>query len=154
MNIEKAEQLVKRIWKDLQLTYINFRWGNMKRGYGYYYFNKGKEEIVMSKPLTLLNSEYSFKNSLLHEISHALVGHANGHNIVWRRMAHRLGCDGKRCYSELKIPKGKYVYKCPKCKTRYHLYRQLTRQMACEKCCKKFNKGKFSKKYIIKKLEK
>lgn len=39
-----------------------------------------------------------FRNTLLHEIAHALVGMDGGHGPEWKRVAIRIGCDGKRCF--------------------------------------------------------
>ena len=35
------------------------------------------------------------KNTLLHEIAHALVGPGHRHNRVWRQKAREIGCDAK-----------------------------------------------------------
>jgi len=37
-------------------------------------------------------------DTLLHEIAHALVGKAHGHDQVWQAQAVALGCSGQRCY--------------------------------------------------------
>ena len=37
------------------------------------------------------------KNTLLHEIAHALAGHEHNHDEVWKATARSIGCDGCRC---------------------------------------------------------
>lgn len=37
------------------------------------------------------------KNTLLHEIAHALVGNEHHHDAVWKAKAISIGCDGHRC---------------------------------------------------------
>ena len=155
MKLKDAEEIVELIWKRAKLNNIKFKWGNMKKGFGYYRINNGKEEICMSKPLTLLNSKKEFINSLLHEICHAIVGPLNGHNWIWKQMATRIGCDANRCYDvdELNLPKGKYKYQCPNCKRIYHLYRQLKGKRSCGDCCNKYNRRKYSNKFVLIKVK-
>lgn len=54
------------------------------------------------------------KNIVLHEIAHALVGKAHGHDAVWRAKALEIGCDGKRCtvLKNERTPKNKYLISC------------------------------------------
>lgn len=44
------------------------------------------------------------KNTILHEIAHALVGPGYGHNDVWRTKAIEIGCDNTEPCSNLAIP--------------------------------------------------
>lgn len=159
MKIEKANKIVKLLWKRAKLGHIKFRWGNMSRGFGYYqYRGNGKETIVMSKPLTELNSQRVFQDALLHEVAHALVGPYNNHNKIWQRMAKRIGCTGTRCYpNSVTLPRGKYRFKCPKCKHIINFYRKPTwlgkKRPACGNCCNKYNKGLYSTKYVIERFK-
>jgi hypothetical protein len=53
--------------------------------------------IEISKHL-LPMGEARVKNTLMHEIAHAIVGPGHGHNHVWRSKAIELGSDGQRCH--------------------------------------------------------
>jgi hypothetical protein len=53
--------------------------------------------IGLSAPVTRLHSEAEVRDTVLHEIAHALVGPSHGHDEVWRRTAVRIGCSGRRC---------------------------------------------------------
>jgi hypothetical protein len=53
--------------------------------------------ISLSAPLTRLHSEEQVKDTVLHEIAHALVGAQHKHNAVWRAKALAIGCSGERC---------------------------------------------------------
>jgi hypothetical protein len=55
----------------------------------------------------------AIRNTLLHEIAHALVGPSHGHGPVWRAKALEIGCDGKRC-GTMEAP-ARYIGTCPKC---------------------------------------
>ncbi|WP_240917889.1 SprT family zinc-dependent metalloprotease [Phycicoccus sp. HDW14] len=54
----------------------------------------GRRQIGISAPLTALHSEDEVRDTLLHEIAHALVGPEHGHDEVWRATAVRIGCSG------------------------------------------------------------
>lgn len=53
------------------------------------------------------------RNTILHEIAHALVGPAAGHGPVWKAKAREIGCTGERC-GTMDAP-ARYIGICPKC---------------------------------------
>lgn len=53
--------------------------------------------IKLSGFLAPLISPEAIRNTVLHEIAHALVGPGHGHDRVWEAKALEIGCDGKRC---------------------------------------------------------
>lgn len=48
--------------------------------------------ISLSRPLTALHDEELVRDTILHEIAHALVGPTHGHDRVWRATARQIGC--------------------------------------------------------------
>lgn len=58
-----------------------------------------KREISLSAHLTRLHPEDEVRDTILHEIAHALVGPGHGHDRVWRAKALAIGCSGQRCTS-------------------------------------------------------
>jgi predicted SprT family Zn-dependent metalloprotease len=50
-------------------------------------------------------------DTILHEIAHALVGKAHGHDQVWQAKAVALGCSGNRCHDVQFIPP-RYIVTC------------------------------------------
>jgi predicted SprT family Zn-dependent metalloprotease len=67
--------------------------------------------IQLSRYLTEAHTPDEVRNTVLHEIAHALVGAGNGHNDVWRRKAIAIGCTGERTHNTRL--EGRYVGTCP-----------------------------------------
>ena len=94
--------------------------------------NYRSKKITLSAPLTELRDESFVKNTILHEIAHALVGSRNGHNNIWRAKAIEIGCNGNRCSSDVEI-KGKWVGTCPNGHTK-HRHRKPSGSISCGTC--------------------
>lgn len=65
--------------------------------------------------------ETKVRDTILHEIAHALVGGGHGHDYVWQRKALEIGCVGNRCYNATgkKTPESKYIAICHGCGTKH-----------------------------------
>ncbi len=59
----------------------------------------GDRTIGLSAPLTALHSYDDVRDTVLHEIAHALAGPEHGHDAHWRKVAMGIGCSGERCVS-------------------------------------------------------
>lgn len=97
------------------------------------------KEIGLSRVLTALHSEAEVRDTILHEIAHALVGPAHGHDAVWRAKALAIGSSAKRCVSSTAPkPPGSWVGTCPygHVTTRH---RQPTRVQSCGHCSRTFD---------------
>jgi predicted SprT family Zn-dependent metalloprotease len=97
------------------------------------------KEIGLSRVLTALHSEAEVRDTILHEIAHALVGPAHGHDAVWRAKALAIGSSAKRCVSSTAPkPPGPWVGTCPygHVTTRH---RQPTRVQSCGHCSRAFD---------------
>src|SRR5262245_56808669 len=100
--------------------------------------NQRKRRITLSTQLTRLNTESEVRDTLLHEIAHALVGVRAGHGPKWRRTALAIGCNALRCYgAEVRTPSHTFVGACPTCD--YTIRRARRRRVSCGKCDKRFN---------------
>jgi len=63
-------------------------------------------------------NESNFRNTVLHEIAHLLVGPGNGHNRRWKAMHRRIGGNAERCHSmACKHNARDYRAVCMKCET-------------------------------------
>ena len=98
-----------------------------------------RREIGLSGPLTALHPEEEVRDTILHEIAHALVGGRHGHDEVWRATALRIGCSGQRCASaDAPQIEGDWVGTCPAGhrKTRH---RRPERVSSCGQCAPTFD---------------
>lgn len=108
--------------------------------------------ITLSAHLTTINSEEHVKDTILHEIAHALAGPNHRHDRVWKKIARELGCSAVTTFgSEVVLPKGKWQAVCPNCKKVYHRYRKPSRKKtACRDCCIEFNNGIYAEDFYLK----
>lgn len=97
------------------------------------------KEIGLSRVLTALHSEAEVTETILHEIAHALVGTAHGHDQVWQAKALAIGCSARRCVSSsAPKPVGAWVGVCPR-GHRTTRHRQPTRVHSCGQCSAVFD---------------
>jgi hypothetical protein len=95
--------------------------------------------ISLSGPLTRLHSESEVRDTLLHEIAHALVGPRHGHDDVWRRKAVEIGCSGQRTVdADSPHVEGPWRGECPAGHT-YTRHRRPGRVLSCLSCHPEFD---------------
>ena len=100
--------------------------------------NYTRKTISLSKPLTLLNAEPEVRDTLLHEIAHALCP-GDGHGARWRATCHRIGARPKRCYTDAAVvspprPPAPYQYGCRQCAWWVDRRRLTRKRYVCAKC--------------------
>lgn len=146
MNLEKAEQKARSLLLKHGLIDWTFRFDRAKNRFGCCRCHT--KEISLSRYLTELNSEKTVTETILHEIAHALVGHKNGHNAIWKEKVMAIGGVPRVRYKsdEVKIPQKKYTVLCRSCgqTTQAQRYRKI----ACAPCCRKHNNGIFSTEFL------
>ena len=147
MDLFKAQELAKILMSkhDLTAKGWRFEFDNAKRRFGC--CNHRYRKITLSKALVSVNDEARVKNTILHEIAHAIVGGGHGHDNVWRNKAIEIGCDGKRCYTSenTTIPEAKYIAVCKSCGHTHRKHRLTRSVSACGLCCK----GRFQAEYTL-----
>jgi predicted SprT family Zn-dependent metalloprotease len=97
-----------------------------------------RKRISLSSHLVNMNDEQSVRDTILHEIAHALAPRGAGHGPTWRSIALAIGCSGSRCYgSEVQRPKPKYRGTCKSCGRVIHRHRRSL--LACGHCTPVFD---------------
>lgn len=113
-------------------------------------------KLTLSRHLVELNDEFHVKNTMLHEIAHALVPARHGHDKVWRAKAIEIGCNGNRCYSPEVIRPNKWTHRnvkrwvgvCPNPDCDYRTRERSRRgDLACSRCCRLYNRGRYDPRY-------
>lgn len=146
MELSLAQRMAFELMGENDLITWEFKFNNGKLRFGLCSFRQ--RTIYLSKPLTKLNDEHAVRETILHEIAHALVGIKEGHGPVWRKKARELGCSGERCYgSEVVTPARKYIGTCPACHKQIERFRRT--KIACGACCRA-NGGYFYPQYLFK----
>ena len=95
-----------------------------------------KKEITLAKAYAEQQEGIEIKNTILHEIAHALVGSQHGHSQIWRKKAKEIGCDASRCH-HIVFSKPKYVLTCyNRCfeVSRYRVNQSFMQSKICSKC--------------------
>lgn len=86
--------------------------------------------ITLSYHYVTLNAHKpdDIRDTLLHEIAHALAGPGTHHGPIWKMWCRKIGARPVRCYDvkDVTMPKGKYVAACPKCTRVYHKHKKPT----------------------------
>jgi predicted SprT family Zn-dependent metalloprotease len=90
--------------------------------------------IGLSAPLTRVHDEREVRDTVLHEIAHALVGPHHAHDAVWQATARRIGSSGRRCVpADVPGVAGTWVGVCPAGHTKDR-HRRPERVMSCGRC--------------------
>lgn len=98
-----------------------------------------KHLISLSKPLTALYSHEQVRETVLHEIAHALAGAPAGHGQSWRAVARRIGASGQRCVDpQAPTVPAPWVGRC-RAGHRHERFRRPSRPMSCIRCAPRFS---------------
>lgn len=139
--------MAKIFFELYHLNDLRFDFDFAKTRFGKCDFNTKK--ISLSKNFIPLNTDLEVRDTILHEIAHALCGPKVGHGKQWKEKMVELGANPRRCFSaeEVVMPKMKYTVTCPQCNTTVQRSRKT--KIACRKCCHEKNNGRFSRKFLM-----
>lgn len=137
MEISPALALGRRLLREHGLEHWTVTTDRAKTRAGVCRF--AARTISLSAPLTRLHDEAEVRDTILHEIAHALVGPAHGHDDVWRSKAMAIGCSGERTVStEAPAVEGPWRGECPE-GHHYTRHRRPGRVMSCLTCSPEFD---------------
>lgn len=124
-----------------------FAWDRAKRRYGLCCYRT--QTISLSRPLALIAPE-EVEDTLRHEIAHALAGDQAGHGREWRIIARRVGARPERCGGthSKDLPPG-WAATCSHCGYVSKFFRKPRRIKACGRCCKQYNGGRFTERFLL-----
>lgn len=130
-----------------------FQFDNARRRFGVCRYNR--KLISLSRTLVELNSEDECRDTVLHEIAHALAGPGAGHGPEWKRMCRLVGARPQRCYAqgEVREPEPRYVARCPSCRNEIGFQRRPTRERACTSCCRRHARGTYDDRFRMRIFE-
>jgi hypothetical protein len=75
----------------------------------------GPRVIALSTHFVELNGDDAVRDTLLHEMAHALVGPGHGHDAVWRAKCREVGARPERLGYDVNMPVGRWQAVCPGC---------------------------------------
>ena len=137
MDLTEARQLAAGLMARHGLTGWRLVFDNAKTRAGVCRFDR--KEIGLSRPLVTLYEVEQVTDTVLHEIAHALAGPRHGHDRVWRTIARRIGCSGRRCVpAEAPSVDGPWVGVCP-AGHRTTAHRRPIRVKSCRGCSAGFD---------------
>lgn len=88
--------------------------------------------ISVSRLYCLKVGDAQFRDTVLHEIAHALAGPKHNHDATWKRIARSIGCTGDRCHAVDFAP-AKHIASCSRCGWHQKKNRRL-RGGVCKTC--------------------
>lgn len=98
-----------------------------------------KRQISLSVPLTRVHDEEHVRDTILHEIAHALVGPEHGHDRVWKAKAREVGASDSRCFSsEAARELAPFIGTCP-AGHEVRRHKRPTRLVSCSQCSSRFD---------------
>lgn len=137
MDLIDAHRLATGLVSDHGLEDWTVELDNAKRRAGV--CRPQRRVIGLSAPLTRLHDEAEVRETILHEIAHALVGPHHAHDAVWRAKAVEIGCSGARCVDQ-EAPRVAAPWRgvCPAGHTQER-HRRPERPTSCSRCSSEFS---------------
>jgi predicted SprT family Zn-dependent metalloprotease len=137
MNLVAASRLARELMDQHGLKAWTFEFDDAVRRAGM--CNYTKSRISLSAPLTRIHDEREVRDTILHEVAHALAGSKAKHGPAWRAVAVRIGCSGRRCVDP-SAPSidGPWVGACP-VGHRMTRFRRPPGIMSCRSCGPRFD---------------
>jgi predicted SprT family Zn-dependent metalloprotease len=108
----------------------HFQFDHSTRRAGCCYFRD--QLITMAFDLARTGSDEDIRDTILHEIAHALVGKKHNHDAVWKAKALEIGCTGERTH-QLEFAQPRWTVTCEN-RCWNHTAQQRNSRLICRKC--------------------
>lgn len=137
MELTEVRRLGEGLLAEHGLEGWTFGFDNAKRRAGLCSY--ADRRITVSRTLMALYPPEQVRETILHEVAHALAGKEHGHDAVWRAVARRIGSTGARLVAE-DAPRAPapWVGRCPAGHT-VERYRRPTAPLSCRRCAPRFS---------------
>ncbi|WP_205739533.1 SprT-like domain-containing protein [Georgenia sp. SYP-B2076] len=137
MDLTEVRRMGQELLAEHGLRAWQLAFDNAKRRAGACKFDA--RTISVSRHLMALYDEDQVRDTLLHEIAHALVGPRHAHDAVWRAKALAIGCSGSRLVAA-DAPRASAPWHgtCPRGHS-YDRHRRPSRVSSCARCDPGFN---------------
>jgi predicted SprT family Zn-dependent metalloprotease len=139
MNLYAARDLALALMRQHGLAEEwTFKFDHARRRFGSCRYRA--KLITLSRPLTFLNDEPQVRDTILHEIAHALTP-GDGHGAKWKRKCVEIGANPKRTYDDVEVvspPRREAPMQigCAKCGWWADRHRRTRRKLICKTCRK------------------
>ena len=133
MHPQDAAKLAKELMSRHGVTGWTFGFNRGKRTMGLCRYKE--KRIELSYHFVIRNVAEEVRDVILHEIAHALAGHAAGHGPKWRARCREIGARPERC-GKATMPVGRWAAKCSACTQLFTRHRRPLRgrTYSCGKC--------------------
>lgn len=108
-ELELIHKLAEELIVEHNLAYWKFQFDNGTKRAGC--CNYKHQIISMSYEFARYASDEDIRDTILHEMAHALVGPKHHHDNVWKAKAIEIGCTGERCH-DIQFTPPRYIVKC------------------------------------------
>jgi predicted SprT family Zn-dependent metalloprotease len=98
----------------------SFAYNRRKRTLGLCVYHR--RTLELSLHFVERNGVAAIRDTLLHEIAHALVGPGHGHDAAWKRQCVVIGARPVRC-GHADMPEGRWQARCEGCGRTFHRHR-------------------------------
>lgn len=119
---EKVRGLATELLITFGLADWRFALNRRKREMGLCLY--GPKRIALSVFFVDMNDWTTIRDTLLHEIAHALVGEGHGHDGVWKQKCREIGARPERLGYDALMPEGRWQAICGGCGLRHHRHRR------------------------------
>ncbi len=136
MDLHAAKILATDLIRQHGLLGWSFRFDRARRRFGS--CRVRARLITLSRPLTLLNSDAQVRDTILHEIAHALAP-KDGHGARWKAACRKLGAKPVRCFNDKEVvaparKPARYQIGCGRCGWWAQRRRLNARPLVCRSC--------------------